>query len=76
MIKLDVQDYCHRCPYFEAVMVPEYGNKRQGRAIVEMVATGDTVIRCTRAEKCAWVVGEAFRCRKVEPQEKGEECCE
>lgn len=76
MIKLDVQEYCHEFPYFDAVMVPEYCRKSLGGALVEMVPTGATLVRCTRAEKCAWVVGEAFRCRKVEPQEKGEECCE
>ena len=30
MIKLDVQEYCHECPYFEAVMVPGYCNKAIG----------------------------------------------
>lgn len=55
--KLDVQEYCQECPYFDAVMVPGYCN----------MATGwDTVIRCTRAEKCAWVVEEALRLKEEE----------
>ena len=66
MIKLDVQDYCQECPYFEAVMVPEYGNKRQGRAIVEMVATGDTLIKCNHCHMCESAVTTALRLKEEE----------
>lgn len=75
MIKLDVQDYCHRCPDFEAEVTrgPSAVYNTEGECVEVFM---ETDIRCTRAKKCAWVVGEAFRCRKGEPQEKGEECCE
>ena len=76
MIKLDVQEYCHKCPYFEAKVTggPSSFYSTDGE-VVEIIMA-DTVIRCTRAEKCAWVVEESLRCRKGEPQGKGEECCE
>ena len=66
MIKLDVQEYCHECPYFDAVMVPGYCNKAIGAGVKEMVPSGDILVRCTRAEKCAWVVEEALRLKEEE----------
>ena len=66
MIKLDVQEYCHKCPDFEAKVTggPRsfYGTDGE---VVEIIMA-DTVIRCTRAEKCAWVVEEALRLKEEE----------
>ena len=66
MIKLDVQDYCHKCPYFEAKVTggPSSFYSTDGE-VVEIIMA-DTVIRCTRAEKCAWVVEEALRLKEEE----------
>ena len=66
MIKLDVQEYCQEFPYFEAVMVPEYCNKREGRALVEMVATGDTLIKCNHWHMCESAVTTALRLKEEE----------
>ena len=64
MIKLDVQEYCHKCPDFEVKVTggPSsfYGTDGE---VVEIIMA-DTVIRCTRAEKCAWVVEESFRLKE------------
>ena len=66
MIKLDVQEYCHKCPYFEAKVTggPSSFYSTDGE-VVEIIMA-DTVIRCTRAEKCAWVVEEALRLKEEE----------
>lgn len=75
MIKLDVQDYCHRCPDFEAEVTggPSAAYSAEGECVEVFMA--DTVIRCTRAEKCAWVVAESLRCRLGKSRDKGENCC-
>ena len=64
MIKLDVQEYCHRCPHFEAKVTggPSSFYSTDGE-VVEIIMA-DTVIRCTRAEKCAWIVEEALRLKE------------
>ena len=66
MIKLDVQDYCHRCSNFEAKVTggPIVFYNTDGE--VAEIIMADTVIRCTRAEKCAWVVEEALRLKEEE----------
>ena len=66
MIKLDVQEYCHKCPYFDAKVTggPSSFYSTDGE-VVEIIMA-DTVIRCTRAEKCAWVVEEALRLKEEE----------
>ena len=66
MIKLDVQEYCHKCPYFEAKVTggPSSYYSKDGE-VVEIIMAG-TVIRCTRAKKCAWVVEEALRLKEEE----------
>ena len=66
MIKLDVQDYCHRCSNFEAKVTggPSSFYSTDGK-VVEIIMA-DTVIKCTRAEKCAWVVEEALRLKEEE----------
>ena len=66
MIKLDVQEYCHKCPYFEAKVTggPSSYYSKDGE-VVEIIMA-DTVIRCTRAKKCAWVVEEALRLKEEE----------
>ena len=68
MIKLDVQDYCHRCPHFEAEVTggPSAVYNTDGEMVEFFIA--DTVIKCTRAEQCAWIVEEAFRCRAEKSQ--------
>lgn len=42
MIKLDVSDYCHNCPYFDAVSKVIYSD---GKLF-------DTHITCANAPKC------------------------
>ena len=66
MIKLDVQEYCHECPYFDAKVTggPSLFYSTDGE-VVEIIMA-DAVIRCTRAEKCAWVVEEALRLKEEE----------
>ena len=66
MIKLDVQEYCHECPYFEAEMVPGYCNKRIGGGAVEMVPSGDTLVKCKNWLMCRLVVGTALRLKEEE----------
>ena len=71
MIKLDVQDYCHRCPDFEAEVTGGPSSVYNTEGECGEIFMADTVIRCTRAEKCAWVVGEAFRCRSCKSLRHG-----
>lgn len=66
MIKLDVQDYCQECPYFDAVMVPEYRNKSTGRAMVDMAPTGNTLVRCKNCHLCGSAVTTALRLKEEE----------
>ena len=66
MIKLDVQDYCHKCPYFEAKVTGGPSSFYSTDGEVAEIIMADTVIRCTRAEKCAWVVEEALRLKEEE----------
>lgn len=66
MIKLDVQDYCQECPYFEAVMVPEYCHEIIGRAVVDLVPTGDTLVKCKKCHMCESAVTTALRLKEEE----------
>lgn len=75
MIKLDVQDYCHRCPDFEAEVTrgPSAFYNTDGE--VAEIIMADIVIRCIRSEQCAWAVAESLRCRLGKSRDKGENCC-
>ena len=64
MIKLDVQEYCQDCPYFEAVMVPEYCNKSIGAGCREMVPSGDVLIKCKSWHMCGSAVATALRLKE------------
>ena len=66
MIKLDVQGYCHRCPHFEAEVTGGPSSFYDTNGKVAEIIMADTVIRCTRAEKCAWVLEEALRLKEEE----------
>ena len=66
MIKLDVQEYCHECPYFEAVMVPGYCNKAIGAGVKEMVPSGDVLVKCKRWHMCGSAVTTALRLKEAE----------
>lgn len=63
MIKLDVQDYCQECPFFEAEV--------KGGA-TELVSTtgehilfpGDTTITCKNAERCCWLAENAIKAKE------------
>lgn len=66
MIKLDVQEYCHECPYFDAVMVPGYCNKATGAGVKEMVPSGDVLVKCKSWTQCRFVVGTALRLKEAE----------
>lgn len=67
MIKLEVEEYCHSCPSFEADVINP----------IEMVSIGfnkysyfgDTIIRCTRREACELAYQYGIK-QKEEP--KGE----
>ena len=48
MIKLDVQDYCHDCPYFEV----EVASSSMFYANDTRMNPTDTVVRCTRGKSC------------------------
>ena len=59
MIKLDVQEYCQECPFFE---VKVKSNKcdcvtTEGEHIL---FPGDTTITCKSAERCCWLVENAI----------------
>lgn len=64
MIKLEVGDYCHDCPYFDAVMVPEYRNKSVGGGAVDMVPSGDTLVKCKSWHVCGLAVATALRLKE------------
>ena len=66
MIKLDVQDYCHECPYFDAVMVPGYCNKAIGAGVKEMVPSGDVLVKCKSWHMCGSAVTTALRQKEEE----------
>lgn len=59
MIKVEVQDYCQDCPYFEAdITYPvEYGflNHDTGERETGFY-TNDTTIRCKHRKHCAHLV--------------------
>ena len=63
MIKLDVQDYCHSCPHFEAKVTggPSVFYNTAGE--VAEIIMDDTIIRCIRSEQCAWVLEGLPSCR-------------
>lgn len=64
MIKLDVQEYCQRCPFFEAVMTtwPNEVLSSDGRQ--NPLRPEETVIMCKDAMRCNWVVKEALRIKE------------
>lgn len=46
MIKIDVADYCHNCPYFEANVTTDISSDPWEQVIAE------TTITCTEKAKC------------------------
>ncbi len=66
MIKLDVQEYCHKCPYFDAVMVAGYCDKDIGAGQKEMAPSGDILVKCKNWVQCRLVVGTALRLKEEE----------
>ena len=66
MIKLDVQDYCHRCPHFEAKVTGGPSVLYSADEQISEIIMADTVIKCIRSEQCAWVVEEALRLKEEE----------
>lgn len=49
MIKLEVEDYCHSCGYFEAEVTGPVTLYRMGE---DDVVFGDTIIRCSYRDRC------------------------
>lgn len=66
MIKLEVREYCHECPYFDAVKVPGYYNKDIGAGYREMVPSGDVLIKCKSWHVCGRAVTTALRLKEEE----------
>ena len=66
MIKLDVEEYCHECPYFDAAMVPEYCNMAIGAGEKEMVPSGDVLVKCKSWHMCGSAVTTALRLKEEE----------
>ena len=66
MIKLDVQEYCQECPYFEAVMVPGHCNMDIGAGEQQMVPSGDVLIKRKSWHVCGRAVDTAFRQKEEE----------
>ncbi len=66
MIVLEVQEYCHSCPYFDAVV--ERGKKLYSGA--DVVETIDTVVRCEHRKLCENI--KRYLGRKVENNEQSE----
>ena len=66
MIKLDVQEYCQECPYFDAVMVAGYCNMATGAGKKEMVPSGDILVRCKSCHMCGSAVTTALRQKEEE----------
>ena len=66
MIKLDVQDYCQECPYFDAVMVPGYCNMDIGAGNRQMVPSGDVLVKCKSWHVCGRAVTTALRQKEEE----------
>lgn len=67
MIKLDVQDYCQRCPFFETVTTSWPDDVRNSEGRVVSLRPGETVITCKNADRCYWVVREALRLKESNP---------
>lgn len=51
MIKLDVEEYCHDCPYFEAVNVSRIETYYAGEE-EKFYVYGDIIIQCENKAKC------------------------
>ena len=51
MIKLDVEEYCHDCPFFEAVTVGEVGTYYAGQE-KKIYIYGDIIVQCENKDKC------------------------
>lgn len=66
MIKLDVQEYCQECPYFDAVVVPGYCNMAIGVGAKEMVPSGDVLIKCKSWHVCERAVDMALKLKEAE----------
>lgn len=66
MIKLDVQEYCHDCPCFEAETDTEDNYFFDGHLVVR---PGDTIIRCENRNLCARLM-KHFEQKKAQKQEE------
>lgn len=66
MIKLDVQEYCHECPFFEA-KVKGGANKLVSTTGEHILFPGDTTITCKSADRCHWAIMEAIGKMEEEP---------
>lgn len=75
MIKLDVQDYYHRCPHFEAEVTGGPSMLYSTDEQISEIIMADTVIKCIRSEQCTWAMAESLRCRLGKSRDKGENCC-
>ena len=66
MIKLDVQEYCQECPYFDAVMAAGYCNMATGAGKKEMVPSGDVLVKCKNWHVCGRAVDAAHILKEKE----------
>lgn len=61
MIKLEVKEYCHKCPSFVAeVESPLIAESLTGEF---NIAFGDTVVKCKNASKCG-IIYDYLKSRK------------
>lgn len=67
MINLDVQEYCHRCPFFEAVMTTWPNDVQSSDGRLYSLRPEETVIMCKNADRCRWVVREALKLKGDTP---------
>lgn len=54
MIKLDVEEYCHNCPYFEAINVGEVTTYYAGEE-EKIYIYRDITVQCKDKDKCQHV---------------------
>ena len=66
MIKLDVQEYCQECPYFDAVMVPGHCNVDIGAGKKGILPSGDILIKCKSWAQCRRAMDTALRQKEEE----------
>ena len=54
MIKLDVEEYCHNCPYFEAINVGGVESYWTDDG-EQIYLYGDIIVQCKNKDKCQHV---------------------